>query len=88
MKKLIKWIIYVALTLVVIRLIPFSQLSDFVAEKIPSKWVGEGEDAYNNIDMIAIVMHIIISVIIVYILSKLAFFLTKKLRQKFLTKDT
>lgn len=71
MKKIAKIVMYLALTFIVIRLIPFSQLSDFVAEKIPSKWVGEGEDAYNNIDMIAIIIHITISVAIVYALSSI-----------------
>ena len=64
MKEIIKWIVYIVLTFAIIRLIPFSQLSDFVAEKIPSEWVGEGEDAYNNIDMIAILIHIVISAFI------------------------
>ena len=78
MKKIAKIVMYLALTFIVIRLIPFSQLSDFVAEKIPSKWVGEGEDAYNNIDMIAIIIHITISVAIVYIVSKFTIFIIKR----------
>lgn len=82
MKKIAKIVMYLALTFIVIRLIPFSQLSDFVAEKIPSRWVGEGEDAYNNIDMIAIIIHITISIAIVYIASKLTNFIAKTIRHK------
>ncbi|WP_414499390.1 hypothetical protein [Zymobacter sp. IVIA_12111.31 C1] len=71
MKKVAKWIIHILTTFAVTFIIPFPALSDFVAEHSIWMNIGDGEEAYDNIDMITIVFQIAISAFIVYVAVKI-----------------
>ena len=71
MKNVGKWVLYILATFAVTFIIPFSALSDFVAEHSIWMNIGDGEEAYDNIDMIAIALQIAISALIVYIAVKI-----------------
>ncbi|WP_414501655.1 hypothetical protein [Zymobacter sp. IVIA_5232.4 C2] len=71
MKKVAKWILYILTTFAVTFIIPFQALSDFVAEHSIWMNIGDGEEAYDNIDMITIVFQIAISAFIVYVAVKI-----------------
>ena len=68
MNRIARWISYIVATLLVTRMIPFSMLSDYIAEHTIGL-VGDGEDAYNNVDLIAIAVQLIISIFIVFCVS-------------------
>lgn len=53
-------------------LIPFSQLSDFVAENLSFLVLGDGEEAYDNCDLIAFVIQISLSIFISFVIIKAA----------------
>lgn len=80
MKKIVKWVLYILATFAVTFIIPFSVLSDFVAEHSTWMNIGDGEEAYDNIDMIAIALQIAISSVIVYIALKITKFIVLKLK--------
>lgn len=71
MKKMAKWIVYILATFATTFIIPFSALSDFVAEHILIN-IGDGEEAYDNIDMITVALQMAISIAIVYTVVKTA----------------
>ena len=78
MKKIVKWVLYIIATFAVTFVIPFSALSDFVAEHSIWMNIGDGEEAYDNIDMIAIALQIAISSVIVYVAVKITKFIVLK----------
>ena len=67
MRKIAKWVIYILATFAVTFIIPFSSLSDFVAEHSIWMNIGDGEEAYDNIDMLTIALQIAISAFIICI---------------------
>ena len=70
MKIFLKWMLYIVLTLAVARLIPFQSLSDYIGS-LNLSFIGEGEEAYNNCDLIAFLIQIIVSIFVVRILFKI-----------------
>ena len=71
MRNIGKWALYILATFSIIFIIPFSSLSDFVAEHSIWMNIGDGEEAYDNIDIITIALQIAISAFIVYLTVKI-----------------
>lgn len=69
MNKYLRWIIYILLTLIIIILIPFQPLSDYIGN-LNLDFIGEGEDAYNNCDIIAFIIQVSSGVLIAYAFIK------------------
>ncbi|WP_027705776.1 hypothetical protein [Zymobacter palmae] len=75
MKKIAKLVLYIFATFAVTFIIPFSALSDFIAEHSVWMNIGDGEDAYDNIDMIALSLQIAVSAFIVCIAVRIIKFI-------------
>lgn len=73
MKIFLKWVFYIILTLAVARLIPFQSLSDYIGS-LNLSFIGEGEEAYNNCDLVAFIIQITLSIFIAFIVIKIIYF--------------
>lgn len=79
MNIFLKWVFYIILTLAVARLIPFQSLSDYIGS-LNLSFIGEGEEAYNNCDLIAFLIQIIVSIFVVCILLKILNYILEKIK--------
>ena len=81
MNKFLSLIIYIALTSFIIIKISFQYLSDHIGE-LNLGFIGEGEEAYNNCDLIAFLIQLSSSMLIAFFILKALNKLVLKLSTK------